>query len=82
MGKAYAVYFPGGRATVHLDPWIYVKKVSVRWLDIASLSWGEEQILEPGWNQYHGTSWWGPHRILTLAPPNHRSHIALVRVIG
>jgi hypothetical protein len=34
----YAVYFPGGWATVHLDSWVYVKMVSVRWLDIAALS--------------------------------------------
>jgi hypothetical protein len=81
MGKAYAVYFPGGRATVHLDPWVYVKKVSVRWLDIAALSWSGEEIVEPKWDQYDGTSWWGPQRILTLAPPNHRSYIALIRVI-
>lgn len=27
MGKAYAVYFPDGKATVHLDPWVYVRKV-------------------------------------------------------
>jgi hypothetical protein len=81
IGKAYAVYFPGGRATVHLDPWVYVRKVSVRWFDVAALSWGEEEIVEPKWDQYDGTSWWGPQRILTLAPANHRSYIALVRVI-
>jgi hypothetical protein len=81
MGKEYAIYFPSGRATVHLDPWVYVKKVSVRWLDIAALSWSEEEIVEPKWDQHDGTSWWGPQRILTLAPANHRSYIALIRVI-
>lgn len=81
IGKAYAVYFPGGRATVHLDPWVYAKQVSVRWFDIAALSWSEEEIVEPQWDQHDGTSWWGPQRILTLAPANHRSYIALVRVI-
>jgi len=37
IGEAYAVYFQSGRATVHLDPWVYVDKVSVKWLDVADL---------------------------------------------
>lgn len=81
MGKAYAVYFPGGRATVHLDPWVYMEKISVKWLDIASLSWSDEVIIEPEWNNFDGTDWWGPQRIITLAPPNHRSYVAVVRVV-
>ena len=40
LGNAYAVYFPGGRATVHLDPWVYAEEVSVKWLNISSLSRG------------------------------------------
>jgi hypothetical protein len=39
------------------------------------------RVVEPKWDQFDGTSWWGPQRILTLAPANHRSYIALVRVI-
>ncbi len=81
MGKAYAVYFPGGRATVHLDPWIYAERVSVKWLDIASLTWSEEEIIEPVWDNFDGTDWWGPQRIITLAPGNHRSYVAIVKVL-
>ncbi len=81
IGKEYAIYFPSGRATVHLDPWVYVKKVSIRWFDIAGLSWSEEERIEPKWDQYDGTSWWGPQRVITVTPANHRSYIALVRVI-
>jgi hypothetical protein len=81
IGKAYAVYFPGGRATVHLDPWIEIKKVSVKWLDIASLTWSEEQIMEALWENFDGTDWWGPQRILTLAPKDHRSYVAIIKVI-
>ena len=81
MGKAYAVYFPGGRATVHLDPWVHIERVSVRWLDIAALTWSEEVIIEPEWDNFDGTSWWGPQRIITLAPGNHRSYVAIVKVL-
>lgn len=81
MGKAYAVYFPGGRATVHLDPWIEIKKVSVKWLDIASLTWSEEQIMEAKWDNFDGTDWWGPQRILTLTPKDHRSYVAVIKVL-
>jgi hypothetical protein len=81
IGKAYAVYFPGGRATVHLDPWIEIKKVSVKWLDVASLTWSGEQIMEAQWENFDGTDWWGPQRIITLAPQNHRSYVAVIKVI-
>ena len=81
MGKSYAVYFPGGRATVHLDPWLHAKKVSVKWLDIAALKWSDETIIEPVWDNFDGTDWWGPQRIITLAPKDHRSYVVLIKVI-
>ncbi len=81
IGKAYAVYFPGGRATVHLDPWVYVKKVSIKWLDVATLTWNDEKIIEPAWDNHDGTDWWGPQRILTLTPKDHRSYVAVVKVL-
>ena len=81
LGKEYAVYFPGGRATVHLDPWVHVERVSVKWLDIAALTWREEIIIEPVWDNFDGTSWWGPQRIITLDPGNHRSYVAIVKVL-
>ena len=82
IGKVYAVYFPGGRATVHLDPWVHTEKVSVKWLDIASLRWSDEEIIEPRWDQFDANNhWWGPQRIITLDPGNHRSYVAIVRVI-
>ena len=81
MGKQYAIYFPGGRATVHLDPWVYAAKVSVKWLNVASLSWSEEEIIEPTWDNFDGTDWWGPQRVLTLVPSNHGSYVAVINVI-
>ena len=82
MGRAYAVYFPGGRATVHLDPWVHFERATVKWLDIASLTWSDEEIIEPEWNNFDGTDWWGPQRIITLAPRNHRSYVAIVKVVN
>jgi len=81
MGKQYAVYFPGGRATVHLDPWVHANRVAIKWLDVVNLSWSEEEIVEPVWDNFDGTDWWGPQRILTLAPGNHRSYVAVIKVI-
>ena len=81
MGKQYAVYFPGGRATVHLDPWVHAERVAIKWLDVVSLSWSEEEIVEPVWDDFDGTNWWGPQRILTLAPNNHRSYVAVITVL-
>lgn len=81
MGRMYAVYFPGGRATVHLDPWIEVKKISVKWLDIAAHTWSDEIIAEPKWDNFDGTDWWGPQRIITLTPKDHRSYVAVVKVL-
>ena len=81
LGKEYVVYFPGGRATVHLDPWVDMKKVSVKWLDVASLTWSEEEIIQPQWDNYDGSDWWGPQRIITLTPKDHRSYVAVIKVL-
>jgi len=81
IGKIYAVYFPTGRTTVHLDPWVYVNKVSVQRLDIESLEWSEKEMLKPNWDQYDGIFWWGPQRIITLTPPNGRSYVYIIKVI-
>lgn len=81
MGNEYAVYFPGGRATVHLDPWVHAGKVSVKWLDVASLTWSDEEIMEPVWDDFDGTDWWGPQRIITLIPDDHRSYVAVIKVL-
>ncbi|TVQ88154.1 MAG: hypothetical protein EA393_09585, partial [Bacteroidetes bacterium] len=81
LGKEYAVYFPGGRATVHLDPWVHTIRASVKWLDVASLTWSEEEIIEPQWDNYDGSDSWGPQRIITLTPKDHRSYVAVIKVL-
>jgi len=56
-------------------------EVSIRWLDVAALTWSDATIREPDWDNFDGTDWWGPQRILTLAPKDHRSYVAVVNVI-
>lgn len=81
MGRAYAVYIPSGRATIHLDPWVHMERVSVKWLDIAELTWSEEVIIEPVWDNFDGAPWWGPQRIITLNPGGSRTYVAIVKVL-
>jgi hypothetical protein len=56
-------------------------KASVKWLDVSDLIWSDEQIMEAEWDNFDGTDWWGPQRILTFTPKDHRSYVAIVKVI-
>ncbi len=42
---------------------------------------GNESGLGSEWDNFDGTNWWGPQRILTLAPKDHRSYVAIVKVL-
>ncbi len=79
-GEAYAVYFPSGRATVFLNPWVYADAFSVRWLDVAAGNWSDEEIIEPDWDQ-EMDHWWGPRRVINLTPSGNGSYVALVEVV-
>ena len=85
-GEAYAVYFPSGRATVFLNPLVYADAFSVRWLEVgrrggtAEVTWSDEEIVEPDWNQ-EMDHWWGPRRVIELTPGSHGSYVALVEVV-
>ncbi len=79
IGKQYAVYFPPGRFKVDLDPWIYVDKVKVRWLDIDELSWSHEEIVDVSWE---GSLYdWGDRGAITLKTPTNRPYVVLVEII-
>lgn len=78
-GEAYAVYFPSGRATVYLNPWVYADEVSLRWLDIEEAAWSDEEIIELEWDQ-EMDRWWGPRRVINLTPTDHGSYVALVEI--
>ncbi|MDO3385639.1 hypothetical protein QWI17_07300 [Gilvimarinus sp. SDUM040013] len=64
VGEAYAVYFPDGRTTIALDPWVYIDEVNIKWLNLTSGEWKEEtQTLD--WTEI---PWQGPDRVLTISP--------------
>jgi hypothetical protein len=79
IGRQYAVYFPRGRFMVGLDPWVYVKKVRLRWLDIEALTWSEPEVIEVHWEGSHVE--WGDRAEIVLKTPGNKSYIALLDVV-
>ncbi|MEX0647246.1 MAG: hypothetical protein WD139_05645 [Balneolaceae bacterium] len=65
VGNAYAVYFPFGRSTVSIDPWVYMDEVTVKWLNVTNGEWEEEEKVTLDWTD---VPWWGPDRVLVLRP--------------
>ena len=79
IGRQYAVYFPRGRFMVGLDPWVYVNKVSIRWLNIEELTWSEPEIIEVRWEGSRDN--WGHRGQVVLKTPGNESYIALLDVV-
>jgi hypothetical protein len=79
VGKQYAVYFPAGRYTVELDPWVFVDKVRIRWLDIDQLRWSEPQMVDIRWEGSRQD--WGYRGSVWLTTPSNRSYVALIEVV-
>lgn len=65
VGSAYAVYFPNGRSTVVLDPWVYINEVNIKWLNLTNGEWEEEVTKTLDWTEM---SWVGPDRVLVISP--------------
>ena len=80
IGRQYAVYFPSGRFTVDIDPWVYVNRVSVRWLDIEQLEWSDPEVTEVQWDGGTG-SLGGPRGRITLTTPSNRPYAVLLDVV-
>jgi hypothetical protein len=79
IGNAYAVYFPRGRYLVGLDPWVYVEKVRVRWLDIEALEWSTPEIIDVQWD---GDLYdWGDRTSIMLKTPGNGSYLALIEIV-
>ena len=78
VGNAYAVYFPFGRSTVVLDPWVYMDEVTVKWLNITNGEWEEEQTVTLDWTE---VPWWGPDRVLVLTPRTRGTSDSYVAII-
>lgn len=79
IGQQYAVYFPRGRFMVGLDPWVYVDKVNIRWLNIEELMWSEPEIVEVQWEG--GRDDWGHRGQIVLKTPGNESYIALLDIV-
>jgi hypothetical protein len=79
IGQQYAVYFPRGRFKVGLDPWVYVNKIQIRWLDIEELTWSEPKVIDIQWQG--GREEWGDRTEIILKTPGNKSYIALLDVI-
>lgn len=80
IGQQYAVYFPSGRFTVDIDPWIYVDRLSLRWLDIDQLAWSDSEVIEVQWDGGIG-SLGGPVGRVNLTTPSNRPYVALLEVV-
>lgn len=79
IGRQYAVYFPPGRYTVDLDPWVYVDLLRVRWLDIDRLEWSNPEIVEVQWEG--GTDDWGNRGRVSLTTPGNRPYVVLLETV-
>ncbi len=80
-GRQYAVYLPGGRYSVEFDPWVYIKKINIKYLDIDSSSWYDEEIIELKWkeelSQYYGFQKGG----INIMSPANRPCVAVLEVV-
>ncbi len=65
VGNAYAVYFPNGRSTVAVDPWVYMNEVNIKWLNLTSGEWEKEETITLDWTE---VPWVGPDRVLVISP--------------
>jgi hypothetical protein len=81
MGKQYAIYLPGGRYSVELDPWIYAKRVKVKYLDIDSSEWSDEEIIEMEWELAGLTREYGFKRGISITSPANRPCVAIIEVM-
>ena len=79
IGHQYAIYFPQGRYTINLDPWVYVDKLSLQWLDINSLEWSEPEIVDVKWEGGKGD--WGFRGMVDLETPGNRPCVAFLEVV-
>ncbi len=76
IGKQYAVYFPGGRYTIDLDPWLFVEKMRLKWLHIDEGTGSEEEIVNVQWEgSVHN---WGHRATVRLETPGKEPYVALL----
>jgi hypothetical protein len=79
IGRQYAVYFPPGRYTVDLDPWVYRDELRLRWLDIDELAWSQPEVVPVRWEGDRND--WGDRGKVTLTTPSNRPYVALLETV-
>lgn len=79
IGDQYAVYFPAGRYSIDLDPWMFVDELRVRWLNIDEGTWSSEEIVKVNWQG--DLDEWGHRARVRLTTPGNESYVALVEVM-
>jgi len=79
IGHQYAVYFPPGRYTVDLDPWVFADKLKLQWLDINSLEWSNPEIIEVKWQG--GKHDWGYRGLIRLETPGNSPCVAFIEIV-
>jgi hypothetical protein len=79
IGNQYAVYFPAGRYSIDLDPWVYIEQVRIKWLDIDEGSWSDEEIVDVHWEG--SIEEWGDRGRIRLTTPSNRSYVAFLEVV-
>lgn len=80
-GKQYAVYLPGGRFSVELDTWLKVKKVRIRYLDIDSSTWSDEQMIDVEWEEGGLSREYGYETGIEITSPANRPCVAVLDVM-
>lgn len=79
IGDQYAIYFPEGRYTIDLDPWVFVNELRVRWLNIDEGTWSSEELAPVEWEG--GLSQWGHRARVRLTTPGNESYVALLEAV-
>ena len=79
IGDQYAIYFPAGRYTIDLDPWVFVDELRVRWLNIDEGTWSSEELVPVEWEG--GLSQWGHRARVRLTTPGNESYVVLLEAV-
>ena len=79
IGSQYAVYFPTGHYAVDIDPWVLAEKLKLKWLDIETGTWSDEQVVPVIWEGDHRE--WGWRGRVYLKTPGNRACVAFLNVI-
>ena len=81
IGKQYAIYLPIGRYGVEFDPWIYVKKVKLKYLDIETSTWTHEEVIDMNWEDDLSLLF-GHQKGIIITSPGTRACVVVVKVVN